>query len=168
MNIPRIRFLIKKNKRRSSGKSKPVVRVFATLALSAAVGAKIWQIEAIKGSSCNKKLMEAAENLHNVSFNSSSLYPSKSMTQERVVDIGEAVEKLLGESILPETILSMVMAGLCDIENKCSIGNKEYISVVITAIRSCIDCYLKNEDDEFEDEGAFEKYNNWLEYLENN
>lgn len=167
--MKRKRYGLKPNPNSGSVKAKPVVKVFATLALSSAVGQKIWELETSKGDAGNNLLASKARILWKLSFENTWKYPSKSMTQARVKDVESAVIFLLSGEVSPELVLSMLIAGLCDIHEKCSPHNKTLVDEVITAVRECLNCYLRGEDDELEsDEAAIIRYNAWLEYLNGN
>ena len=145
---------------------KPVVIVFSTMSLATSVGAKIVDIEQKKGSSGNLDLIKKANNLCFVGYTNTKKYPSTSMTANKIKNVGNAVKMLLGGPVDPQYVLSMVMAGLNDIEYKVSPKNKHLISEIINAVRACCDCYLDNEDDEYDgNQDALDRYNSWLKYM---
>lgn len=160
---PKIKFVKKVPVKTGSRQVKPVVRVFATISLAHAVGAKIFEIEMAKGDLGNSKLIANSITLRSIGYSTSKKYPSKSIKANNIIDVGNAVSDLLNGSLKPVVVLVMVLAGLNDLEIKCSHYNKCLFPPIIKAVRDCIDCYLLNEDDEPEgSEDAFERYNNWV------
>lgn len=150
-------------------------KVFATLALSAAVGEKIKNTE-------SGELAEAGENLRSAGFIATGAYPSASLTPKKTEAIANAVMRLLSTSLEPQDILSMLVAGLVDIRAKCKPERHILIDPVIDAAQDCIDIYedlfwqdnhalfmmLHNKEepkkrDKIDHEAAFERYCVWLE-----
>ena len=149
-------------------------KVFATLALSAAVGQKIKNQE-------SGELAEAGENLRSAGFIATGAYPSASLTQKKTEAIADAVMRLLSTPLEPQDILSMLIAGLIDIRAKCNPERHMLIDPVVDAAQSCLDIYddlfwsdnhalfmmlhnseVKNSK-EVDHEAAFERYCAWLE-----
>ena len=87
-------------------------KVFATLALSAAVGEKIKTTE-------SGELSEAGEKLRSAGFIATGAYPSAPLTGKKTETIADAVMRLLSTPLEPQDILSMLVAGLVDIRAKC-------------------------------------------------
>lgn len=150
-------------------------KVFATLALSAAVGEKIKNTE-------SGELSEAGEKLRSAGFIATGAYPSAALTVKKTEAIADAVMRLLSTPLEPPDILSMLVAGLVDIRAKCKPSRYALIDPVLSSARSCLDIYddlfwadnhslfmmLRNKEDvkkrdEIDHEAAFYRYLAWLE-----
>lgn len=127
-------------------------KVFATLALSAAVGQKIKTTEA-------GELSEAGENLRSAGFIATGSYPSAHLSEKKTEDIENAVMRLLSKPLQPYDILSMLIAGLIDIRAKCKPERYALIDPVVDAAQACLDLYGEDIDHD----AAFERYCAWLE-----
>lgn len=127
-------------------------KVFATLALSAAVGEKIKTTEA-------GELSEAGEKLRSAWFIATGAYPSASLTPKKTEAISDAVMRLLSTPLEPQDILSMLVAGLVDIRAKCKPERHMLIDPIIRSVQACLDIY----DDETDHDAAFDRYCAWLE-----
>ncbi len=127
-------------------------KVFATLALSAAVGQKIKN----QGSG---ELAEAGETLRSAGFIATGAYPSASLTPKKTEAIANAVMRLLSTPLEQQDILSMLVAGLVDIRAKCKPERHILIDPVIDAAQACLDLYGEDIDHD----AAFERYCAWLE-----
>lgn len=148
-------------------------KVFATLALSAAVGQKIKNQE-------SGELAEAGEKLRSAGFVATGAYPSAPLTGKKTEDIADAVMRLLSTPLEPPDILSMLIAGLVDISAKCKPERYALIDPVVAAAQACIDLYddlfwqdnhalfmITHKDGKklkkIDHEAAFERYCAWLE-----
>ena len=109
-------------------------KVFATLALSAAVGEKIKTTE-------SGELSEAGEKLRSAGFIATGAYPSAPLTGKKTEAIANAVMRLLSKPLQPYDILSMLIAGLIDIRAKCKPERYALIDPIIDAAQDCIDIY---------------------------
>ena len=127
-------------------------KVFATLALSAAVGEKIKTTE-------SGELSEAGENLRSAGFIATGAYPSAALTGKKTEAIADAVMLLLSTPLEPQDILSMLVAGLVDIRAKCKPERHMLIDPIIRSVQACLDIY----DDETDHDAAFDRYCAWLE-----
>jgi len=127
-------------------------KVFATLALSAAVGEKIKNTE-------SGELFEAGEKLRSAGLIATGAYPSASMTPKKTEAIADAVMRLLSTPLEPQDILSMLIAGLIDIRAKCKPERYSLIDPVVDAAQACLDIY----DDDTDHDAAFDRYCAWLE-----
>ena len=127
-------------------------KVFATLALSAAVGQKIKN----QGSG---ELAEAGETLRSAGFIATGAYPAASLTLKKAEAISDSVMRLLSTPLEPPDILSMLVAGLIDIRAKCKPERYALIDPVINSAQACSDLYKE----EIDHEAAFERYCAWLE-----
>ena len=127
-------------------------KVFATLALSAAVGEKIKNQE-------SGELGEAGEKLRSAGFIATGAYPSATLTKNKTESIADAVMRLLSTPLEPQDILSMLIAGLIDIRAKCKPERYSLIDPVVDAVQACL--YLYKED--IDHDAAFERYCAWLE-----
>lgn len=127
-------------------------KVFATLALSAAVGEKIKTTEA-------GELSEAGEKLRSAGFIATGAYPSAHLTEKKTEDIWNAVMRLLSKPLQPYDILSMLIAGLIDIRAKCKPERYALIDPVVAAAQACLDLYGEDIDHD----AAFDSYCAWLE-----
>lgn len=127
-------------------------KVFATLALSAAVGEKIKTTE-------SGELSEAGEKLRSAGFISTGAYPSAPLTGKKNEAISDAVMRLLSTPLEPPDILSMLVAGLIDIRAKCKPERYALIDPVVDAAQACLDLYGEDIDHE----AALERYLTWLE-----
>ena len=127
-------------------------KVFATLALSAAVGEKIKTTEA-------GELSEAGEKLRSAGFIATGAYPSAPLTGKKTEDIANAVMRLLSKPLQPYDILSMLIAGLIDIRAKCKPERYALIDPVVDAAQACLDLYGEDIDHD----AAFDRYCAWLE-----
>jgi hypothetical protein len=149
-------------------------KVFATLALSAAVGEKIKNTE-------SGYLSEAGEKLRSAGFIATGAYPSAHLTEKKTEDIENAVMRLLSKPLQPYDILSMLIAGLIDIRAKCKPERYALIDPVVAAAQDCIDIYddlfwqdnhalfmmlhtkeVKNRK-AVDHDAAFDRYCAWLE-----
>ena len=148
-------------------------KVFATLALSAAVGKKIKSQE-------SGELAEAGEKLRSAGFIATGAYPSAHLSEKKTEDIANAVMRLLSTPLEPQDILSMLVAGLVDIRAKCKPERYALIDPVVDAAQACLDIYddlfwqdnhalfmMLNRDaknkKEINHEAAYERYCAWLE-----
>ena len=148
-------------------------KVFATLALSAAVGEKIKTTE-------SGELSEASEKLRSAGFIATGAYPSAPLTGKKTEAIADAVMRLLSTPLEPQDILSMLVAGLVDIRAKCKPERYALIDPVVDAAQACLNAYedlfwqdnhalfmLTHKDKkikkEIDHEAAFERYCAWLE-----
>ena len=127
-------------------------KVFATLALSAAVGQKIKNQE-------SGELAEAGEKLRSAGFVATGAYPSAPLTGKKTDDIADAVMRLLSTPLEPPDILSMLIAGLVDIRAKCKPERYALIDPVVAAAQACLDLYGEDIDHD----AAFDSYCAWLE-----
>lgn len=127
-------------------------KVFATLALSAAVGKKIKTIE-------SGELADAGEKLRSAGFIATGAYPSAHLSVKKTEDIGNAVMRLLSKPLQPYDILSMLIAGLIDIRAKCKPERYALIDPVVDAAQACLDLYGEDIDHG----AAFDSYCAWLE-----
>lgn len=148
-------------------------KVFATLALSAAVGQKIKNQE-------SGELAEAGEKLRSAGFVATGAYPSAPLTGKKTEDIADAVMRLLSTPLEPPDILSMLIAGLVDIRAKCKPSRYALIDHVVAAAQACIDLYddlfwqenhaafmiFSNKElkirEEINHDAAYERYCAWL------
>lgn len=128
----------------------PAVKVFATLALSAAVGEKIKNVRE------SKYKIEAGEKLRAAGYKATGLYPYQALSAKKVDQIGQAVENLLNEPMEPQEIISMLLAGLSDICAHIKSERIEIINPVIDELRACLDLY-----DDPDHVQAFERYERW-------
>ena len=128
------------------------IKVFATLALSAAVGEKIKNTE-------SGELSEAGEKLRSAGFIATGAYPSAPLTAKKTEAISDAVMRLLSTPLEPQDILSMLVAGLVDIRAKCKPERHRLIDPIIRSVQACLDIY----DDETDHDAAFDRYCAWLE-----
>ena len=135
-----------------SSKMNTSTKVFATLALSAAVGEKIKTTE-------SGELSEAGEKLRSAGVIATGAYPSAPLTGKKTEAIADAVMRLLSTPLEPQDILSMLVAGLVDIRAKCKPERYALIDPVVESAQSCLDLYGENIDHE----SAFERYCAWLE-----
>jgi len=127
-------------------------KVFATLALSAAVGQKIKNQE-------SGELAEAGEKLLSAGFIATCAYPSAPLTGKKTENIANAVMRLLSTQLEPQDILSMIVAGLIDIRAKCKPERYALIDPVVAAAQACLDLYGEDIDHG----SAFDRYCAWLE-----
>ena len=127
-------------------------KVFATLALSAAVGEKIKNTE-------SGELADAGEKLRSAGFIATGAYPSASLTPKKTEAIADAVMRLLSTPLEPQYILSMLVAGLIDIRAKCKPERYSLIDPVVDAIQACLYLYIEDIDHD----SAFDRYCAWLE-----
>ena len=127
-------------------------KVFATLALSAAVGEKIKTTE-------SGELSEAGDKLRSAAFIATGAYPSAPLTGKKTEAIADAVMRLLSTPLEPQDILSMLVAGLVDIRVKCKPERYALIDPVVDAVQACL--YLYKED--IDHDAAFKRYCAWLE-----
>lgn len=127
-------------------------KVFATLALSAAVGEKI-------KNTGSGELAEAGEKLRSAWFIATGAYPSAHLTEKKTEDIENAVMRLLSKPLQPYDILSMLIAGLIDIRAKCKPERYALIDPVVAAAQACLDLYGEDIDHD----AAFDRYCAWLE-----
>ena len=127
-------------------------KVFATLALSAAVGEKIKTTE-------SGELSEAGEKLRSAGVIATGAYPSAPLTAKKPEAISDAVMRLLSTPLEPQDILSMLVAGLVDIRAKCKPERHRLIDPIIRSVQACLDIY----DDETDHDAAFDRYCAWLE-----
>lgn len=130
----------------------PSTKVFATLSLSAAVGKKI---QTMKES--DERLKAIGLSLYNAGYEATGLYPYPALSASKTEQICEAVESLLDVPEKPEFILSMLIAGLTDIQAKVKPERKDLIEPVIVCAQACLDSF----DDEPDHDEAFEKYMRW-------
>lgn len=129
----------------------PSTKIFATLALSAAVGEKI------KNLNESKIKHEAGERLRASGYKATGLYPYHHLSVKKIEDIGCAVENLINEPMEPQEIISMLLAGLSDI---CAFVKPERVKIinpVISELQICLDLY-----DEPDHELAFSRYEKWV------
>ena len=133
-------------------------KVFATLALSAAVGQKIKNQE-------SGELADAGENLLSAGFIATGLYPAASLTAKKTEDIENAVMRLLSKPLQPYDILSILIAGLIDIRAKCKPERYMLIDPVVDAAQDCLDLYEGNGPSIIlvAHVAAYERYCAWLE-----
>ena len=133
-------------------------KVFATLALSAAVGQKIKKQE-------SGELAEAGENLRSAGFIATGSYPSAHLSEKKTEDIANAVMRLLSKPLQPYDILSMLIAGLIDIRAKCKPGRYSLIDPIVAAAQECLDLYEGNGPSIIlvAHVAAYERYCAWLE-----
>ena len=129
---------------------KPSVKVFATLALSAAVGEKI------KFMNETPTHAAAGEKLRAAGYKATGLYPYPALSAKKTNQIGQAVEELLNEPIVPQEIISMLLAGLSDICAFVRQDKIEIINPVISELQSCLDLY-----DEPDHDKAYANYMRW-------
>ena len=127
-------------------------KVFATLALSAAVGEKIKNTE-------SGELSAAGEKLRSAWFIATGSYPSVHLSEKKTDAIADAVMRLLSTPLEPQDILSMLVEGLIDIRAKCKPERYSLIDPVVDAAQACLDLYGEDIDHE----AAFERYCAWLE-----
>ena len=127
-------------------------KVFATLALSAAVGQKIKNTE-------SGELADAGEKLRSAGFIATGAYPSAHLSGKKTDDIANAVMRLLSKPLQPYDILSMLIAGLIDIRAKCKPERYALIDPVVDAAQACLDLYGEDIDHD----AAFDRYCAWLE-----
>ncbi len=127
-------------------------KVFATLALSAAVGEKIKNTE-------SGELVEAGEKLRSAGFIATGAYPSAALTGKKTEAIADAVMRLLSTPLEPPDILSMLVAGLIDIRAKCKPERHMLIDPIISSVQACLDIYA----DETDHDAAFDRSCAWLE-----
>ena len=126
-------------------------KVFATLALSAAVGEKIKNTE-------SGGLADAGEKLRYAGFVATWAYPSAPLTAKKIEAIADAVMRLLSTPLEPPDILSMLIAGLVDILAKCKPERYALLDPVVDAAQACLDIY----DDDTDHNAAFDRYCAWL------
>ena len=133
-------------------------KVFATLALSAAVGEKIKNTEI-------GELAEAGEKLRFAGFIATRAYPSAPLTKKKTEAIAGAVMRLLSKPLQPYDILSMLVAGLIDIRAKCKQERYMLIDPVVDAAQECLDLYEGNGPSIIlvAHVAAYERYCAWLE-----
>jgi len=133
-------------------------KVFATLALSAAVGEKIKNTE-------SGELAEAGEKLRSAGFIATGAYPSAHLSEKKTEDIANAVMRLLSKPLQPYDILSMLIAGLIDIRAKCKHGRYSLIDPIVAAAQECLDLYEGNGPSIIlvAHVAAYERYCAWLE-----
>lgn len=133
-------------------------KVFATLALSAAVGQKIKNQE-------SGDLSEAGENLRSAGFIATGAYPSAHLSVKKTEDIANAVMRLLSKPLQPYDILSILIAGLIDIRAKCKPERHILIDPVVDAAQDCLDLYESNGPSIIlvAHVAAYERYCAWLE-----
>ena len=133
-------------------------KVFATLALSAAVGQKIKNQE-------SGELADAGENLRSAGFIATGAYPSAHLSVKKTEDIANAVMRLLSKPLQPYDILSMLVAGLIDIRAKCKPERYVLIDPVVDAAQECLDLYEGNGPSIIlvAHVAAYERYCAWLE-----
>ena len=118
----------------------PSTKVFATLALSAALGHKI------KTQSTDKTLVSLAEELHKSGFEATSKYPYTALTVSKTVQILNAVGSLLSSPLKPQETLSMLIAGLVDVQAKVKNERKDLIEPVIHCAQACLDSFDEEPD----------------------
>ena len=133
-------------------------KVFATLALSAAVGKKIKSQE-------SGELSDAGEKLRSAGFIATGAYPSAPLTGKKTEDIANAVMRLLSKPLQPYDILSILIAGLIDIRAKCKPERHILIDPVVDAAQDCLDLYESNGPSIIlvAHVAAYERYCAWLE-----
>ena len=127
-------------------------KVFATLALSAAVGKKIKNQE-------SGELADVGEKLLSAGFIATCAYPSAHLTGKKTEAIANAVMRLLSTPLEPPDILSMLVAGLIDIRAKCKPERYALIDPVVDAAQACLDLYVED----IGHDAAFDRYCAWLE-----
>jgi len=127
-------------------------KIFATLALSAAVGEKIKKINesGIK--------YDAGERLREAGHIATGLYPYHHLSGKKIEAVGRAVENLLNEPMEPQDIMSMLLAGLSDICAFAKHDRVKIINPVISELQFCLDLH-----DEIDHELAFSRYQKWVE-----
>lgn len=128
-------------------------KIFATLSLSAALGRKIHETEN------SEILMALGGSLYETGLESTGKYPFPGLKASKVVQINNAVGRLLSSPQYPPEILSMLIAGLVDIHSRVKLDNKALIDPVIYCAQACLDAY----DYEPDHEAAWERYQDWVE-----
>lgn len=129
---------------------KPAVKVFATLALSAAVG------ERIKKHGHTIDVRGAGLALERAVFEAIRKYPAAGI-EKNIDKIADTVTSLLSGPLDPQELLSILVAGLSDIYAKCNPARHEIIDSVIYAAQACLDFYPNDIDHE----SAFKRYERW-------
>jgi hypothetical protein len=127
-------------------------KIFATLSMSAAVGEKITKTET------DKSLLEAGENLRAAGYIATGAYPYPHLSKSKTNEIAEAVMRLLSSPMLPQEIISMLLAGLIDIRAKCRPERHKLLDPVIDAGQACLDLYA----DDIDHEVAWSRYQEWV------
>lgn len=130
----------------------PSTKVFATLALSSAVGKKIQESEE------SETIKALGSSLYESGFEATDRYPYSKLTLNKIEQVLNAVESMLENPLEPPEILSMLIAGLTDIRAKVKPERKELIDPVIWCAQACLDAYAYDPDHE----AAWERYLDWL------
>lgn len=131
----------------------PSTKVFATLSLSAAVGKKI---QTMKES--DERLKAIGLSLYNAGYEATGSYPYPALSASKTEQICDAVESLLSDPTEPQVILSMLIAGLTDIQAKVKNERKDLIEPVIHCAQACLDSF----DEEPDHDEAWARYERWV------
>lgn len=131
----------------------PSTKVFATLSLSAAVGHKIKSM-----TEHDETLKALGLSLYNAGYEATGSYPYPELSLSKTEQICSAVESLLKEPANPEFILSMLIAGLVDIQAKVKKERKELIEPVIVCAQACLDSFDREPDHG----AAWARYEKWV------
>ena len=129
----------------------PSTKIFATLSLAAAVGEKI---KNMNESETHKAL---GGSLYDAGYEATGKYPYPALSTSKTRQILDAVESMLSSPLEPQEILSMLIAGMVDINAKCKKERQLIIDPVIYCAQACLDAY----HDEPDHDAAFERYQKW-------
>lgn len=132
---------------------KPATKVFATLSMAAAVGAKI----SIIGET--QDIRGAGTALEGSGYEAAGKYPYPGLSEKKIEVICDSVKRMLPIPIEPQEILSILMAGLVDIYAKCNPARHELLDPVFYAAQACLDFY----PDDVDHEKAFGRYETWCQ-----
>ena len=129
----------------------PSTKIFATLSLSAAVGKKIQTMDE------SETLKSLGESLYDVGYEATGKYPYPALSVSKTNQILSAVETMLDSPLEPAEIISMLIAGLVDIQAKCKQERKSIIDPVIYCAQACLDAYPVEPDHA----AAWNRYERW-------
>ena len=125
-------------------------RAFAVLSMAAAVG------DRVKTHGHTDNIRGAGYALETAALDAASKYPTASLSKN-ISKIAISVIRLLSGPLDPQELLSMLLAGLSDIQAQCNPKRYDLVESVIIPARTCLDFYPGDIDHE----AAFTRYLAW-------
>lgn len=133
---------------------KPMIKIFTTLSLSAAIGEKV-----LNDGPKSTEIAKAALELKNAGYKASAVYPYQGLSGKKVTQVLGAVDRLLNKQMAPGHIISIMIAGLVDIYSKVGVERKKLLTPVIKALENLLSAL----DDHTDYDQSYIDYLAWLE-----